>query len=184
MALPLAGLLAASLAAKGIGGLFGNRSKKKKAAESKRATTAGLNIQQKRSEDARRARLQLGASLLGGVPRTTAGGGVNTNVGLDPELVKQLGVERTYDFGSAVPDESAGGGSAFLSGLFGGIGDTIPYMTEGGREAMSGMGAGGPGGVNTNSVNSGLSIEDLMKFLNTRKAGPSGAAPPVDDWAE
>lgn len=184
----------ASLGIKGLGSLFGHKAAKKKAANTRAATISGLNIQQKQKEDARRARLQLGSSILGRVPKTTAGGGVNTNVGLDPELVKALGVERTYDFGSAVPDESAGGGSAFLSGLFGGIGDTIPYLVggrQGGSQAAAAAGpingvdlGGGPGGVNTTSVNSGLSFDDLMKLLNTHKAA-DGTAPPIsNDWTE
>jgi hypothetical protein len=137
MPLPLLAIGAGLLAAKAGQAYFGNKSKKKKAEDQKKSTTNALTIQQKRSEDARRARLQLGASMMNSVPKTTAGGGVNTNTGIDPELLAQLNIERQYDFGSAVPDGAAGNGSAFVSGLFGAAGDTITGMYGGG------MGGGG-----------------------------------------
>lgn len=130
--------LLASLGVKGLSALFGNRAKGKQEAENRRAATSGLNIGQKQREDARRARLALANGLLGGVPGTTAGGGVNTNVGLDPALFERLNQERTYDFGSTMP-QSKGGIDAFLSGLFGGAADVIPRI-DGGATSHSGNG--------------------------------------------
>src|SRR4051812_25078332 len=132
--------LVVALAAKAGQSYFGNKAKKKQAESNRNANIAQLTIGQKQREDSRRAHLALADSMLNRIPKTTAGGGVNTNVGLDPELVKQLGVERTYDFASAVPDGAAGSGSAFLSGLFGGVADTVPYGVGGGS---SGGGGGG-----------------------------------------
>jgi len=124
--------LAVPLALGGLSKLAGFFSGKKKAKEQKAAAerarvaqVAGLNIGQNQREDQRIARLNLAQSLLGGVSPTTAGGRVNTNVALDPELVKRLGVRRSYDFNSAVPvgaDPGAGAGSAFLGGLLGDLG--------------------------------------------------------------
>lgn len=169
---------AIALAAKGTQAYLSSRSKKKQAKEGKRSTTAALQLQHKQREDARRARLQTAASMLNGVPSTTAGGGVNTNVGLDPELLRQLNVERQYDFESAVPDETQGSTDAFLSGLFGGAGDVAGYYG-----AQQGGGFGGAAGAMTQGSGQGaggLTFEDLMKLINTRKptdgAGVPGAA--------
>lgn len=130
----------ASLGIKGLSSLFGGRSKRKQQAETNRATTAGLNIRQKQSEDSRRARLALAQGLMGRIPATTAGGGVRTNQGpLDPALFDQLNQERTYDFGSAMP-KSAGGMDAFLEGLFGGAADVIPRVVTGGATSHTGNG--------------------------------------------
>jgi type II secretory pathway pseudopilin PulG len=164
-----------SLLLKGLGSIFGTRSKNKQQAEQNRAAAAGLAIQQKRGEDERRARLQLGNSLLGGVPSTTAGGGVNTNVGLDPELVKSLGLERTYDFGSAMPKPGAGGIDAFLAGLFGGAADTLPYTNFSQQQPDSGAtfpaGFRWPGGAanNPNSPAAAptVGMDDLMKLIGS-----------------
>lgn len=123
---------AAILAAKAGKAYFGSKAKKKQNDAQRTADVSALTIEQKQREDARRARVDAGASLLNGVPGTTAGGGVNTGVSLDPELVKRLGLERTYDFKSAVADRNAGAGSAFLSGLFGDVGDTVAGMYGGG----------------------------------------------------
>lgn len=123
MPLPILAVAAGALAAKAASKYFGGKAKKKQEAESNRANTAALNLQQKQQEDARRSRVELGSSLLNGVPSTTAGGAVNTNVGLDPALVEKLMLERKYDFGSTMRKPGTGAGSAFLSGLFGDIGD-------------------------------------------------------------
>lgn len=112
---------------KGLGGLFGSRSRNAQYDANRDATIASLTLRQKMSEDQRRARLALAMGLLGGVPETTAGGGVRTNLDLDPALIADLDKERTYDFGAAVP-ERAGGLDAFLSGLFGTAGDTVGAM--------------------------------------------------------
>lgn len=131
------------LAAKAGQAYFSGRSKKKKAEEQKKAATAQLTVGQQQREDVRRGRLELGASMLSRVPKTTAGGGVNTNVALDPDLVAKLGVERKYDFASTVPDQAAGNGSEFVSGLFGGAGDALA--------GAYGHGLGGGGGSPTPS---------------------------------
>lgn len=116
---------AAILAAKAGKAYFGNKAKHKANDEEKRAATAALNTQQKQREDARRGRLKLGASMLSSVPKTTAGGGVSTNLDIDPAILDALGAERTYDFGATITDRNKGAGSAFLSGLFGDVGDTL-----------------------------------------------------------
>lgn len=115
------------LGLKGLGSLFGGKSKEAQYDENRDATIAGLGLKQKMSEDRRRAILALANSLMNRIPETTAGGGVRTNIGLDPAIFEMLNKERSYDFASAVP-ESKGGVSGFLSGLFGGAAETIPYM--------------------------------------------------------
>jgi hypothetical protein len=167
------------LGLKGLGKLFGGKAKKKQNDNQRNATIAGLTIQQKQAEDKRRARLALANSLLGSVPGTTAGGGVNTNVALDPEMVKQLSLERTYDFGSAVPDANAGAGSAFLSGLFGGAGDLATAAFGGGANGV-GAGAAAAGGP----IVDGLSLEDLLKLQRTQSTSNGGGLALADDWSE
>lgn len=108
---------------KGLSALMNKKAKSKQGKEQNRANTEALNLAQKRSEDSRRARVRAGASLLGGVPSTTAGGAVNTNVGLDPGLVADLEKERTYDYGKTMPDSDKGATYEFLAGLLGGAGD-------------------------------------------------------------
>ncbi len=161
-----------SLALKGLSKLFGGKSKKKQEKEAKRAATAGANLQQKRGEDQRRGRLQLGNSLLNGVPQTT-GGGVRTNVALDPAVFEGLNAERTYDFGSTIP-EGVGGSEAFLSGLFGDAADFLP------EAAAAGAFGGTPNPeANVGSVgeaNGALTLEQLMDLLGQRGGGSS--APP------
>lgn len=130
--------------------IFGGRSERKKHEERNRATAAGLTLQQKQREDARRARLALAQGLLGGVPGTT-GGGVRTNVGLDPALVAQLGQERTYDFAGTMP-KSVGGTDAFLSGLFGGAADVVPYMFGGNAAAAGGTEVPGSGQAGVKAI--------------------------------
>lgn len=125
---------AAILAAKGISALEKKKAQSKQNDSQRNATIASLTLRQKQSEDARIARLKLGADMLGRVPKTTAGGGVNTNVGIDPELLKQLEIARTYDFGSTVPDGNAGSTDAFLSGLFGSAGDALAGVKGGGAQ--------------------------------------------------
>lgn len=142
-----------------LSAIFKNRSSNKRNNEQRRATTAQLTLAQKQREDARRARFQYGASLLEGVPGTTAGGRVNTNVALDPELVRSIGAERTYDFAGAVPNQNAGAGSAFAAGLidniFSSADETAAYMAPGAAGAPS-----VPGGV------PGLSIDQLLNLRN------------------
>jgi len=153
------GLAGGSLLFKGLGALFGHKSKSKANDEQRRAQIAALTLAQKQREDARRARLELGSSILNRVPATTAGGRVNTNVALDPELVKKLGMERTYDFGSAVPNENAGASSAFLSGLFGGAGDLATSMYQ-------------PQGQGGNGIQ-GIPLAELLRLSKTQ-GGDSG----------
>src|SRR5687767_5398160 len=124
MPLPAAAVAAAiSLGLKGLGGRCGRKGQTAANNDQRQSTINALTLQQKQREDARRRRVNLGASVLGRIPSTTAGGRVNTNVALDPEMVSQLATERTYDFAGAVPNANAGSGSAFLSGLFGGAAD-------------------------------------------------------------
>jgi hypothetical protein len=117
-------------AAKTISGWAKTKAKKKQNDESRRALIAQLTTGQKQREDSRLAHLNIGSSILGRVPTTTAGGGVNTGVALDPELVKQLGVERTYDFASTVPKDTTGA-SAYLGALMGEVGNTLDYYQPG-----------------------------------------------------
>lgn len=165
--LPL--LAGGALAVKGASKLFGHKSKTKANDEQRRAATAALNTRQKMTEDKRIGRLKLGASMLGSVPKTTAGGGVNTNLDIDPAILAQLGAERTYDFGSTVPNMNEGATWAFLSGLAGDVGDFgVDYAASrlGGdpesrlNAAAGAQGplAGGPGLAATPTV----SWEDLM----------------------
>jgi type II secretory pathway pseudopilin PulG len=183
---------AAMLAAKVGKSYFGNKAKKKQNDEQRKAEVSALTLQQKQREDARRARVAAAGSLLNGVPSTTAGGGVNTGVGLDPALLAQLGLERTYDFGSAVPDRNKGAGSAMLAGLFGDVGDTLGSMyggkmggggapagaTYNATEAWNTPGAAYHGGmpqsaplsmVGSGGEGSGMTMEDLMKLIETNK---------------
>lgn len=160
MPLPLLAIAAGALAAKAGKSYFAGRAKKKQEAESNRANTAALNLQQKQREDQRIASNKLGASLLNGVPKQGALG-INTNVGLDPALMDQLNVERTYDYGSAMPKPGTGAGSAFLSGLFGDIGDTLVTYGTGGLSPRPAT----PAPVtSTADANGGMSIEDLLKL--------------------
>lgn len=151
-----------------LSGLFKKKSKDAQAKEQRRSMIASLNLRQKQQEDSRLGRLQLAQSILSHIPAQSAGGRVNTNVYLDPAVMERLGQERQYDFSSAVPDETKGGAWGFLSGLFGDVGNTLPYMAGGGRPGGMGVlqgvdvptgataptAAGQPGGA--------LSIEDLL----------------------
>lgn len=162
MPLPIAAIALGSLALKGLGGLFGRRAANKRNANQRSAQIAGLNIGQRQREDTRRGRLSLGNSVLGRVPGSTAGGRVNTGVSLDPEVVANLSRERTYDFASAVPDESAGSGSAFAAGLFNSAADTVPYLSSATRPtAGSSLG--------------GITLEDLLNLGRTRRPQTGGA---------
>lgn len=156
-----------SLGAKGISALFGHRASNARNANQRSAQIAGLNLQQQRSEDSRRARLNLGAGMLNGVPGSTAGGRVNTNVALDPELLRTLGQERRYNFAAAVPNESAGSGSNVVAGLFNGVADTAPYAISGARPAA-------PTGLGN------ISFDQLMELVGRRRAPGSGPAPGFD----
>jgi len=179
MPIPALAVAGGSLLFKGLSSLFGGKAKKKQYNVQRNAAIAGLNIKQKQGEDARRARLQLANSILSRVPSTTAGGGVNTNVALDPELVKQLGVEHTYDFGSAVPEYAGGGVNGFLEGLFGGAADTLPYLGGGGNADAA---AGGPiqgvdisptaGAASAPSASPTVSWDELF-----RQSGGGGSGP-------
>lgn len=160
IALPVI-LAAATLAAKGASSIFGNKAKRKQEQENKRAATEQANTRQKMMEDERRNRVRIAQQLLGGVPQTTAGGGVNTNVGMDPSFWDEQMKERTYDFGKGVP-ESKGGTQAFLAGLFGGIGETIPAMYNPAGGA-GGMGGGMP------SKPAPISWQDLLALITGRK---------------
>lgn len=155
-----------SLGAKGLSKLFGGRSDKKKQEEQNRSTAAGLTIQQKQREDARRARLAMAQGLLGGVPATTAGGGVNTNVGLDPALVEKLMAERTYDFAGAMP-RSTGGVDAFLSGLFGGAADVAPYLIPGARDDANDDGGSPFGGSPRPAGVPAIDLDELRALGHT-----------------
>jgi hypothetical protein len=160
----------ASLAFKGLGSIFGGRAKKKQERANKQAATNAANIQQKRSEDQRRARLSLGASMANGIDRP--------GMKIDPALLEQLMQERTYDFGSAIP-ESAGGSDAFLSGLFGGASDLVPSAYGAGvfgavpPDATGGI-AGQGGGPQT------ITLDDLMELMGQgrRQRPPAGPTPP------
>lgn len=162
---------------KGLGHVFGQKGKKKREAEQRRATVATKTTRQKMAEDARRSRVRAGASLLGGVPATTAGGAVNTNVGLDPALVADLEKERTYDFESTEPKAGVGATWDFLDGLFGDAGDVVTRAYGTDPVAAAAAPRGGvlpgspsspltpPGGITrTPWVDDALSIEDLLKL--------------------
>lgn len=167
--------------------LYGDKAGQKKGQESRRAAIEQANLRQRMSEDQRRRRLQLGNSLLSGVPAQT-GGGVNTNVGIDPAIFAELNRERTgtapgakevargtYDFGAAMPDPEAGASDAFLSGLFGTVSDI------GLRALAPGAGGAGDAAPETGadpSAMGGLSIADLMKLIN---GGGGGNSPDYRD---
>lgn len=157
----------AGLGLKAVSSFFGNKSKKKQEKANKKAAVNAANIQQKRGEDQRRGRLAVGQSLLNGVPQQT-GGGVRTNVAMDPALFANLDRERTYDFGSAIP-ESTGGVEAFLSGLAGDAADFLPAAYSAGAlggapEQQAQMGAMGTApGAGTSGA---LTIDDLLRLLN------------------
>src|SRR5688500_18518885 len=123
------GIIPSTLAA-----IFGRSARNKQNDDQRKAAINALTLQQKQREDARRGRIDFGASVLGQIPRTTAGGRVNTNVALNPEMVARLAAERTYDFAGAVPNENAGSGSAFLAGLIENLGnsadETAAYMSS------------------------------------------------------
>ena len=154
---------AISLGAKLLGGLFGRRSQNAQTNEGNRAQTAALALRQKQMEDARRARLAYGQGLLGRVTQGVDGSG--GSMALSPELFAQLDKERTYNFaGTATAPK--GGASSFLSGLFGGAADVLPYVGAGGGNAHSGdpsdptfMGPQVPGGVTS---------EELRNLTRTR----------------
>lgn len=178
--LAVAGL---GLGLKAAGSFFGGRSKKKQEKENKKAAVNGANIQQKKSEDTRRGRLAVGQSLLNGVPAQT-GGGVNTNVAMDPALFEGLNRERTYDFGSAVP-ESVGGTEAFLSGLFGDTADFLPFAAASGA-----LGPGAAGGANglmpganplggAGAGNGAITLDQLLELLGQgQRSAPPQPTPP------
>lgn len=169
------GLIPAALTA-----VFGHRAKSKSNDEQRRATTAGLTLAQRQREDARRGRVDLGSNLMS-----------RAGVALDPELVARLGRERTYDYGSAVPNSNAGAGSAFVAGLIGdlanGADETAAYMsspaTAGAAVGAPGAAASVPGGV------PGLSLEQLMAMIRSggRPAPNPNTPRPIsntDDWEE
>jgi type II secretory pathway pseudopilin PulG len=182
---------AAILAAKAAKSYFGNKAKKKQNTNQRNAAVAGLTFQQKQREDARRARLKLGGSMMNSIPATTAGGSVNTNMGIDPALLEQLGIERTYDFGSAVPDYNAGAGSAFLSGLFGDVGDTLGYMygmggAGGGTTPWADVsnGAGSAYPARFPSVGNNIMGQNAaLQFADDRNAG-AGGVPMTVNWED
>lgn len=166
MPLPILAVAAGALAAKAASRYFGGKAKKKQEAESNRANTAALDIRQKQGEDERRSRVRLGTSLLNGVPSTTAGGAVNTNVGLDPELVNQLMLERKYDFGSAMQKPGTGAGSAFLSGLFGDVGDFATSYGAGAFGGAAGRAAPTYAAYGAGANPSTISWQDLLAQYN------------------
>lgn len=140
--MPVPLLVAAGLAAlgKGIGSVFSNKAKNKRAQEAYRATVAQRQLDQKKAEDKRIAALDTTASLLGRTPATTAGGNVHTNVALDPALVASLRQPREYDEASAVP-KPVGGTYDLLAGLFDTAGDTAAYLPTGPAAASKGVGS-------------------------------------------
>jgi hypothetical protein len=146
------------LGLKGLSSWFGKKSADKQYGENRDATVAGLNIKQEMSEDKRRAMLALANSLLGGVPGTTGGGNIRTNVALDPALFAQLNEERKYDFGSAVP-EKAGGMDGFLSGLFGGAAETVPYMSSAPTTPSASTPEANPFGIGQSGI--GMTVPSL-----------------------
>jgi len=147
-----------SLGTKLLGGLFGKKSRDKKEESQRQAYIEALKLQQAQSERSRLARLGFGQSVLGNLKGNHA-------INLDPELMAKLAVERKDDFSKTVPKAGAGGTYGFLSGLFGGAADTVPYMmapqgkTTVDREvgtAAPGVSGGGTGA---------LSIEDLLRLI-------------------
>lgn len=105
-----------SVGSKLLGGLFGGKSKKKKAEAANKAAIGAAQLKNQMGEDQRLAHQSAGQSLLGQL----AGKGF-TNI--DPATAAALMKRRTYDFSKAMPEAGAGIGSELLSGLFGGIGD-------------------------------------------------------------
>lgn len=155
----------ASLAFKGLGSIFGGKAKRKQEKANKQAATNAANIRQKQSEDQRRARLQFGASIANSLP-------AHRGAGVDPKLLESLMQERTYDFGSAIP-ESAGGADAFLSGLFGDAADMVPDAYGAGIFGKVPV----PGGINPGAGVGGLTIEELLEMTGQSGARRRARAP-------
>jgi hypothetical protein len=119
-----------------LGGLFGGKSKKKKAEADRKAAIGAAELKNQMGEDERLAKLSAGQSLLG---QLTGKGFTN----IDPATAAKLGQRRTYDFGKAVPEAGAGGGSELLSGLFGGVADVAGQYGANAQD-MIGMSPGQP----------------------------------------
>jgi hypothetical protein len=118
-----------------LSGLFGGKSKKKQEEAQRKAAIGAAELKNQMGEDERLAKLSAGQSLLG---QLTGKGFTN----IDPATAAQLAQRRSYDFGKAVPEAGAGGGSSLLSGLFGGISD-VAYRA-GANEQDGPMSAGQP----------------------------------------
>jgi hypothetical protein len=116
-------------------------------------------LEQKRREDARRARLAFGQGLMGRVPANVDGSG--GTLAMDPELYARLDEERKYNFAPTAA-ANAGGGSAFLSGLFGGAADTMPYLLGGQSGGAEAPAPGVPPGVPA------IDLDELRALGRTR----------------
>src|SRR5512147_653974 len=127
--------LGVSIGSKLLGGLFGNKSKKKQEEAQRKAAIESMNLKQTMAEDKRLGQLGAGQSLLGQL----AGKGF-TNI--SPEAAAAIGQRRTYDFSKTVPEAGAGAGSGLLAGLFGDIGDVASQY--GINAASKPMEAAGP----------------------------------------
>lgn len=139
MPIPLAAAAAIAALGKGVGSILKSKGQNKKNQEAYRSTVAAKNLAQKQVEDKRIGNLSLANSLLSRVPKTTAGGAVNTNVALDPALVAQLSKPREYDYASATP-KPVGGTYDLLAGLFDTAGDVATYLPTGKPPVSAGVG--------------------------------------------
>jgi len=102
------------LGAKFLGGLFGNKSKKKQQAAQNKAAVGQAELKNQMGEDQRTASAGVASSLLG-----QAG----SDFALDPAVAAGLQQRRSYDFSKGTPEAGAGLGSDLLSGLFGDVSD-------------------------------------------------------------
>lgn len=173
---------AAMLVAKGIQAVEKKKSASKQFNAKRDAEIASLNLRQKQNEDTRIGRLKLGASMMGNVPATTAGGGVQTHAGLDPELIKQLEIEKKYNYDQTVPTD-AGAFDAFVAGLAGNASDVLSRYGGSGSPTGSANPAALPTSMLYNRTAAGPQLPGggpqnaQLNMIPGAMGDPNGAAP-------
>lgn len=169
-----------SLGMKLLSSLFGGKARSKQEEAQRQALIQQLILAQKQSERSRLARLGIGQSLLSNLKGNHA-------INLDPELMKRLGTERHDDFSKVVPKSGQGSVYQFLSGLFGGAADTLPYMKSTapmsappGADMVGPVGSMGGKSLSEGGSTGALSIEDLMRLIESKGLGAVSTQP--DDY--
>jgi hypothetical protein len=104
-----------------LGGILGNKGKKKAAKAQAKAQANAMRLKHNMGEDRRLANVGLGSSILGKI-------NPSRNAAIDPALLAQLSQRRDYDFEGAVGDPTAGQDTSFLGELAGGAGDLLGEM--------------------------------------------------------